>query len=305
MSNSSAVLFLVFNRPHMTARAFDAIRASQPYKLYVAADGARPDREGEAALCDRVREIATQVNWPCELHTLFRQDNLGCKLSPLGAIDWFFQNEEEGIVLEDDCVPHPDFFPFCSEMLIRYREHESVWAVSGSNFQQGKKRGPGSYYFSRYMHCWGWASWRRAWQHNDSTLEFWPEWKNSEAWRIFFEDPLERHYWSDIFEKLYRDEIDTWDYAWLASIFWRSGLTIIPNVNLVSNIGFGTEATHTATKSPFSNMAVHALGDLNHPSPVTRCQEADRYTFEYHYFRRKWLPLRRLFLSASRSVGRI
>ena len=147
-------LFLVFNRPDTTARVFEALRAARPARLYVAADGPRPNREGEAARCDDVRRIATQVDWPCKVTTLFRDRNLGCRIGVSTAIDWFFEHEEEGIVLEDDCLPSTSFFPYCAELLARYRHDERVMCVSGDNFQLGREVTQYSYYFSRNIHCW-------------------------------------------------------------------------------------------------------------------------------------------------------
>ncbi len=241
---STAILFLVFNRPETTARVFEAIRTAKPPRLYVAADGPRAKRKGEASTVAKVRQIATAVDWPCEVKTLFRDENLGCKRSVSEAITWFFDNEEQGIVLEDDCLPHPDFFGWCETLLNRYAHDDRVWVITGNNFQHGIRRGEASYYFSRYNHVWGWASWRRAWQKSDMAIAFWPEWKKSESWKASWDDGVARAYWEKIFERTYRAEIDTWDYSWTASVWYHGGLTATPNVNLVSNIGFGKDPQH-------------------------------------------------------------
>ena len=164
---NSAVLFVIFNRPETTARVFEAIRSARPPRLYVAADGPRTSRSGEADRCRLVREIASRVDWTCELHTLFREANLGCKLGVSGAIDWFFQSETEGIILEDDVVPLASFFGLCDELLETYRDDPKVFAVSGCNLVSSVYRPNHSYFFSRYCHVWGWATWRRAWEHYD------------------------------------------------------------------------------------------------------------------------------------------
>ena len=280
----TAVLFLVFNRPDTTAQVFEAIRKAKPPRLYVAADGPRVDRVGEAEKVAKVREIATAVDWPCEVKTLFREENLGCKFAVSGGITWFFEHEEQGIILEDDCLPHPDFFVFCETLLDRYATDDRVWVITGDNFQNGVRRGEASYYFSRYNHVWGWASWRRAWQKADMDIRFWPEWKASAAWREFWPDSTARKYWEKILDRMHRAEIDTWDYLWTASVWYRGGLTATPNVNLVSNIGFGPDSTHTSdTNSPCAAVTTSGLGGVLHPSTVNHDAEADIYTFNHHY----------------------
>ena len=280
----TAVLFLVFNRPDTTAQVFEAVRKARPRRLYVAADGPRPDRLGEAEKVAKVREIATAVDWPCELKTLFQEENLGCKYAVSGGITWFFQHEEQGIILEDDCFPHPDFFTFCETLLDRYVTDDRVWVITGDNFQNGVRRGEASYYFSRYNHVWGWASWRRAWQKADMDICFWPEWKNSAAWRGFWPDSVARKYWEKIFDRMYRSEIDTWDYPWTASVWYHGGLTATPNVNLVSNIGFGKDATHTASAdSPMSKIATGVIGEISHPAAIEPDAIADRYAFNHTF----------------------
>lgn len=279
---NTAVLFIVFNRPDTTARVFEAIRQAKPPRLYVAADGPRESREGEAERVVRVRQIATAVDWPCEVFTLFREKNLGCKHAVSEAITWFFRKEDQGIILEDDCLPHPDFFSFCESLLIRYANDERVYAITGDNFQNGIKRGDGSYYFSRYNHIWGWASWRRAWRHYEGDLRFWPDWKRSSGWQRLLPDSIEKKYWERIFDRMYAKKIDTWDYPWVASVWYHGGLTATPNVNLVSNIGFGSDATHTSSlDSPLARLKTEALGKLTHPKGVIRDHSADRYVFDY------------------------
>jgi hypothetical protein len=280
----TGVLFLVFNRPDTTARVFQAIRQAKPPRLYVAADGPRETREGEAELVARVRQIATAVDWPCDVFTLFRENNLGCKKAISEAITWFFEREDRGIILEDDCLPHPDFFTFCEVLLERYAENKMVSVVTGNNFQNEIYRGDGSYYFSRYNHVWGWASWRRAWKYYDGDLSFWPEWKRYSVWHGLFPSKMEKKYWEKIFDLMHAKKIDTWDYPWTASVWRHGGLTATPNVNLISNIGFGPESTHTANPNDRNaNRPIKALGKITHPTNIRHDREADIYTFDYHY----------------------
>lgn len=273
------VLLLVFNRPETTAQVFEAVRKAKPPRLYVASDGPRPDRSGEAKRVAKVREIVTSVDWSCEVKTLFREENLGCKCAVSDGITWFFKHEEKGIILEDDCLPHSDFFTFCETLLDRYASDDRVWVITGNNFQNGVRRGDASYYFSRYNHVWGWASWRRAWQKADMDIRFWPEWKTSSSWREFWPDSVARKYWEKIFDRMYRAEIDTWDYPWIASVWYYGGLTATPNTNLVSNIGFGPESTHTTSAdSSLARIKTVSLGKMSHPSAIRIDEDADDYT---------------------------
>lgn len=284
----TAVLFLVFNRPDTTARVFEAIRQAKPPRLYIAADGPRAEHPGEADKVAQVRKIATDVDWPCEVKTLFREENLGCKYAVSGGISWFFEFEEQGIILEDDCLPHTDFFHFCESLLNHYSADNRIWVITGDNFQDGIQRGEGAYYFSRYNHVWGWASWRRAWRKADMDIRFWPEWKRSATWKGFWADGVARTYWEGIFDRVHRAEIDTWDYPWTASVWYHGGLTATPNVNLVSNIGFGPDSTHTAfLNSRFAAMETFSFEAIEHPAFVAQDAEADRFVFDHH-FGGKW-----------------
>ena len=304
----SAVLFLVFNRPDVTAQVFEAIRKAKPPRLYISADGPRADRAGEAEKVAKVREISTAVDWSCEVRTLFRKENFGCKYAVSGGITWFFEQEEQGIILEDDCLPHPDFFCFCDELLELYAYDERVSVITGNNFQNGQPRGEASYYFSKYNHCWGWATWRRAWQHYHGGLPFWPEWSQSNDWRKKTSDNVERGYWSKIFERVREGRIDSWAYPWIASVWYQGGLTATPNVNLVSNIGFGPDATHTVSSdSPFAGMATKPIRKIRYPVAVEQDAVADRYVFDHHFggrFSRFPLSLLRIPIRVARFLYR-
>jgi len=228
--------------------------------------------------------IDREIDWPCIVHKLYAETNFGCSVGPIRAITWFFENVEEGIILEDDCVPHSDFFGYSRTLLERYRHDERVWCISGNNFQNGKWRGDGSYYFSVYTHTWGWASWRRCWRQYDVDLTLWPSLRNSTLLRTIFEDDLERQYWSEIWDNTYSRAVPVtwWDYQWAFLCQTNGGLTVLPNRNLVSNVGFGTDATHT-TMSAEPTKVNGGLGQLTHPRFVLRDTEADSYTFDHHF----------------------
>jgi len=299
----TAVLFLVFNRPDTTAQVFGAIRQAKPPRLYVAADGPREGREGEAERVAKVREIATAVDWPCEVKTLFREQNLGCKHAVSGAITWFFEQEEQGVILEDDCLPHPDFFTFCETLLDRYVADERVSVITGNNFQQGQRRGEASYYFSKYNHCWGWASWSHAWQHYQGDLPFWPEWSESDAWPKHTPDKVERRYWGKTFDRVRAGQIDSWAYPWTASVWYQGGLTATPNVNLVSNIGFGVDSTHTGSaNSPLANLPIGRIGEPIHPQIIEQHHDADRFVAD-HVFGCRYRRFPHSFISLPRRLG--
>ncbi len=300
MSTKVSVLFLIFNRPHTTARVFEAIRQAKPSRLYVAGDGARENREGEAEKVAEARKIVTQVDWPCELRTLFRDKNLGCKKAVSSAISWFFEKEEQGIILEDDCLPHPDFFQFCEVLLDYYANDKRIFVITGTNFQNGQKRGNASYYFSKYPHIWGWATWRRAWKYYDVDISFWPKWLRSEDWLRKVPNRVERRYWQKIFDQTYQNKIDTWDYQWTASVWYTGGLTATPNVNLVSNIGYGTDATRTLSyDDPLANQPTYPMERIQHPEQLAIDEKADEYDFNERYLGKyMYFPKNVLYLCA-------
>lgn len=282
------VLFLVFNRPDTTSVVFEAIRQAQPRRLYVAADGPRSGRPGEAQQCDEARAIATAVDWDCEVRTLFRDENLGCRRAVSGALDWFFSEEEYGIILEDDCLPSTSWFPFAQEMLDRFKNNERIMCIAANHFYEGQHHLEYSYFFSAYAHCWGWASWRRAWALYDRDMAAWPSLKTKKKFpeTIANGSRLVRRYWRRIFDTAYEDKrVDSWAYRWLFSCWKHDGLTILPAHNLVSNLGFGEMSTHTSAV----NSVIAAAGNgeldfpLKHPPTVVRDVLSDDWESKYVY----------------------
>lgn len=272
---------MIFNRPDTTKVVFEAIRKAKLPKLFVAADGPRPDKPDEWEKCQKVREIATAVDWDCEVKTLFRDANLGCKVAVSRAIDWFFEHVKEGIILEDDCLPTQSFFWFCQELLEKYRYDERVMMISGNNFQFGRQCGSYSYYFTKYTHIWGWASWKRAWKFYDVNMNLWPEIKKKGLLKSLVNNPKEMNYWEQIFDRVHASKIDTWAYQWTFCCWVQNGLSVLPNVNLVSNIGFGIESTHTHKDSPLANMLVLPMEfPLKHPPFLLCDSKADSITFK-------------------------
>lgn len=282
----TAVLFLLFNRPGLSKKVFEAIRQVRPPRLYISVDGPREGVQGERAMVEEVRSIANDVDWDCKVKTRFNKENKGCRIAVSTALDWFFDHESEGIVLEDDCLPSESFFWYCQELLERYRDDERIMVISGNNFQRGWIRSNDSYYFSRYNHCWGWASWRRAWRQYDRDLQGWPEFRErgylkdlSNGNRAFV------YYWTEIFDRCARGEIDSWAYRWTFSCWSQGGLTCLPQRNLVTNIGFGEVSTHTkrgdgyVESLPLQEMEL----PMRHPAFVVRDSFADLRTDRMHF----------------------
>ncbi len=270
------ILFIVFNRPDVTKRVFDAIRMVKPTKLYIAADGPRSNKVGDAKLCEETRKIIENVDWPCEVKLLFQEKNLGGKKGPIVALDWFFENEEEGIILEHDCLPSEDFFIFCRELLEKYRNTDKVKMISGDNFQFGKKYGDASYYFSNFPHIWGWATWRRVWREYDGNIKTYPDFKKNNKIAQIFKKRRVQKYWLNLFDKLYDNKLDVWDGQVAYTIYDHQGVAVLPNVNLVSNIGFSEEATHTKDPNDIlSNIPTEKIGTIIHPESIVVNSEAD------------------------------
>jgi len=273
------VLLIVYRRPGLTARVFDAIAEARPRQLFVAADG--PKDEREAAACEAVRKIVSRPTWPCDLVTDFAAANLGCRDRVTAALGWFFGACEAGIVLEDDCLPSPDFFRFAAAMLDRYRDDERVVHVSGETYR--RTRGSSySYYFSKYALIWGWASWRRTWRLFDVEMRRWPAFRSQPEADALFDTADERDYWRGTFQQTYEGRIPTWDYAWQFACMTQ-GLSVHPAVNLVSNIGSGSDATHTR-EHPTLHRPLGALdSELRHPEWIVRDRQADLDTFDQRF----------------------
>jgi len=281
MELHTPVVFLVFNRPDLTKIVFEAIRKAKPYKLLVVADGPRAGVAGEAEKCQAVRDIIDTVDWDCEVIKNYADTNLGCRARVSSGITWAFDQVEEAIILEDDCLPDPSFFPFCEQLLKHYRHDERVMVISGNNFQENCQT-KSSYYFSKYPHIWGWATWRRAWKHYDVDMKDWQR-NKLEIIHATCGDPYEKKYWLDKFERTYSGSINTWDYQWTYACWSQGGLSIVPSVNLVSNIGFRSDATHTVSENQFANLPVSRIWEIQHPELIIRNIFADEYLFNNYF----------------------
>lgn len=278
------VAFFVFNRPIPTARVFAQIRKARPAKLLLVADGPRATHPDDAERCRAVRQILAGVDWPCEMAMNFAEKNLGCYQRVSSGLDWVFSQVEEAIILEDDCLPSDSFFSFCSELLERYRDDARVMHIGGSNFQNGIKHSPYSYYSSRLSHIWGWATWRRAWSEYDGEMQEWPEFSLSKRLHhIVQQDRRALQFWTDFFSTVYRKQMNTWDVQWLFTLWQSDGVALLPQVNMVTNIGAGMDATHTFNGHASLSIPASDIWQILHPPSLEFCEAADRYTFEHHY----------------------
>lgn len=279
-SLKTPVVFLIFNRPDTTEKVLESIRRAKPPKLLVVADGPRQDRPDDVEKCRATRALIDRVDWDCEVLTNYADRNLGCKYRVSSGLNWAFNNVEEAIILEDDCLPDPSFFRFCEELLREYRNDPRIASITGQNVQFNQKRTDYSYYFSRYNHCWGWASWRRAWQKFDFEMKLWNEVRDGRWLEDILEDPRAVRYWKKIFNATYNNENQSWAYRWTFSCWIHNHLSIISNVNLISNIGFGDRSTHTKNStSKFSNMPTQSIiFPLQHPPYMIRDSLADNFT---------------------------
>lgn len=278
------ILFIVFNRPDETRIVFEAIKTIKPNQLYIAADGPRPNVSNDIVNCNLVKDIVSNIDWVCEIKTLYREDNLGCGVSVSSAINWFFENVEKGIIVEDDCLPNSDFFSFCSEMLNYYEEELSIMHISGNCYANGFKSE--NYYFTRLPFIWGWATWRRAWKNYDFDLKYTlPEEK-----KIIIKKAFDNYEIIEYWDKILKDfhlspESYTWDYQWFLTIWENEGLVIQPNVNLVKNIGFGIGATHTTSSEHFLGKVKakpYTLKSYNHKKEINLKFQNKNFNFYFN-----------------------
>jgi len=295
---NTPILFVIFARIDTTQKVFDAIRTCKPKTLYVAADGPREGKKGEKEKCQQTRDIIEQIDWDCELKTLFRDKNLGCKMAVSSAISWFFENEESGIILEDDCLPDQSFFPYCEELLIKYKDDERIGHIGGNCFFPNLFNQNESYTFSSLSHIWGWATWRRVWKKYDLNLSYWKE-GSKEKRRNLFNYKIEEIYFSSFISDAIneRNGMHAWDCQHLYSLRLQNQLSIYPSINLVTNIGlYSEEATHISWKNKHNYIHSKPIKfPLNHPKEIIRNHSIDYTTFRTKYF--SWIRLLRYLLN--------
>lgn len=279
------VVFIIFNRPDTAEIVFREIAKVKPSKLLVIADGPRANRPGEAEKCAETRKIIERVDWDCEVLTCFSDTNLGCKKRVSSGLTWAFEQVEEAIILEDDCVPDPTFFPYCEELLEKFRNEPKVMAISGACYLGPEFKSDDSYYFSKIPLIWGWASWRRAWKKYDITMAGWPEYRDSKEFDSLFSSSEGRSHFRKQMDRTYCGALDTWDHQWTYAAWKSGGIAAIPTRNLIRNIGFGGDATHTHFYDPVFDPPVSSMKfPLTHPPGLSRVRpDLDAIWFNKHY----------------------
>ncbi len=274
------VVFIIFNRKETTKRVFQAIRKAQPTQLLVISDAPRLHYPDDIKKCEETRNIINAVDWKCEVLTNYASVNLGIRKRLETGLNWVFQQVEEAIIFEHDCLPHPSFFPFCETLLQYYKNDNRIMHIGGNNFQLGYYQPKESYYFSHYTHIWGWATWRRAWRYYDAKMKLWEQVKLERWLEQLLVNPQTLKYWKTIFQKTHDYKIDTWDYQWTFACWLQGALSIVPSVNLVSNIGFGKEGIYTLDSDDIlANLLTQEMTfPLHHPNFMIRHREADQFT---------------------------
>jgi hypothetical protein len=282
---SVPILFLIYNRLDETKLVFENIRNIRPKFLYIAADGPK-NSNIDKKKCKLTREyVLKNIDWECQVKTLIRSRNLGCRIAVSSAITWFFKNVCEGIILEDDCLPNKSFYSFCQKLLKKYRTDDRIIMISGDNFQNKIQRGEASYYFSKYCHVWGWASWRRAWKDYDVDIKSFPKFKKLNILNDVVTNYFEKIFWMRIFQNIYSNKSDTWDHQLSYLAFSQNKLAIVPNFNLISNIGFGANSSRTRSGGKlFSNLETKEIKKIIHPKFINQNKLADSYTFLHLFF---------------------
>ena len=279
---ATPVVFIIFNRPELAARVFSEIVKVRPTQLFVISDGPRTNICGEATRVAQSRAIIDRVNWPCKIFTNYSDHNMGCRARVSSGLDWVFQQVKEAIILEDDCLPDITFFRFCQELLEKYRHDQRVGMISGDNFQFDFVLNNDSYYFSNINHIWGWATWRDRWQNDyDVDLKEWPKIRDENRVQDWYATQQERDAFAFNLARTHALEINTWDYQWNFGSRLNGRLSIMPNVNLISNIGFGVEATHTKEHNEFSNLPTTPIVfPLKHPKAIFASEQLDSRFFQ-------------------------
>lgn len=273
------ILLINFNRPNLTKNIIQTIRNYSPSKFYFAVDGPRENKPSDIEKIANVQSLIKYIDWDCEVLTRFSSTNLGCRNAVSSSISWFFEKEEMGIILEDDIVPDPSFFLFCEELLYKYKDNEKIGMISANNFSFGKNEINKSYYFSIYSHIWGWASWRRSWQGYDVDMKDYISFKENKILESILEDKDEILFWYNMFDNVALKGFNTWDYQWVYHNMKNNRLNIMPSVNLIENLGFGQDASHTHEAGVYKNLKKEKLKfPLLHPIEIKQDIKSDAYS---------------------------
>ncbi|MFL2843004.1 MAG: nucleotide-diphospho-sugar transferase [Coraliomargaritaceae bacterium] len=296
------ILFLIFNRPEVTFKVFKAISAFKPKQLFIAADGPRLNVPSDHFNCEKTRQVIDLIDWECDLKVLFRDENLGCANAVKDSITWFFNQVDRGIIFEDDCLPSPLFYEFCSELLERYKDNDRIMHIGGNNFQVASNSMNTQYYYSQIPHIWGWATWRRAWTKYNHDFIGLKQFLQTNLELKISSDLDVRNYWTDCFYYAFNGKVNSWAYRWCFSILSNQGICITPNENLVENIGFGEDSTHTKEGycPKLTQMNRSVFKSLTHPSLFEIDRHKDEFTYEalYNVKKNSYLYKKRSYLFA-------
>lgn len=275
------IVIVIFNRPYHTQRVLESLRPIKPETIFVVSDGPRDSIIQDQNNCAEARRLFEKIDWKCDLIKKYSDVNLGCFKNVSLGLDWAFSQTEEAIILEDDCIADPSFFQYCEVLLEKYKQEPKIGVISGNNFQNGHLRGDSSYYYSIFNHLWGWATWKRAWELFDPLMNDWISGKDH-VWfkKLWSHYPKGENYWRKCFDQVSQNKIDSWGYRWTYSCWKNNLLTTIPQTNLVTNIGFGPQSTHTKNKYDISaNLRTKSIKlPLEHPLLIEKNKEADIYT---------------------------
>lgn len=277
---------MMFNRPQLTRLVIDAISTVRPKKLYVIADGPRPERSEDQSNCSACQRLIERIDWNCTIEKNYAETNLGCCERHKSGLDWVFEREGRAIILEDDCIPNPSFFRYCEALLEKYDDDQRIMHISGMSVFSDVVPHEYSYYFTKSLSCWGWATWARAWKYFDVSMQSWPDVKKAQILLDAYILPPVAEYFGRTFDRLYgqRDSNEK-DYYWIYACISQCGLGIRPYENLVSNIGFGADALHSELmqryKDHINNRTTEMKFPISHPTFVARDRSADLFTFEH------------------------
>jgi len=278
------VAFIVFNRPDLTRQVLERIREAQPHHLLVVCDGPRENVASDIERVAAVRALIDDgVDWPCRVERNYAEQNMGCRHRVASGLNWVFSQVEEAIILEDDCLPDPSFFSYCEELLERYRDTPEVMHVNGTNFVSRFDAVSASYCFTKYVWPWGWATWRRAWKLYDFEMETWEA--KFEIFNASFDTARERAFWLSTFNAARADphKANTWDFAWIYSCWVNNALAVCPRENLIQNVGFGSDSTHTSDADRRLSVPARSLKVDRHPKRIARSRWRDDLMFRFYH----------------------
>lgn len=291
---TSPVLLIAFNRPENTKIVFEKIKQAKPSKLYLAVDAPRENNDEDQIRVHNVQKIFDQINWECDVNKRYATKNQGCGIGVFNAISWIFEHEDRAIILEDDCVPSIPFFSYCDDLLDKYKNDTRIWLISGNNFNEEAVSTQHSYFFSRFGHSWGWATWKRCWDEMDLHILKYPLIRDQDLLKAAFASKKETDFYNKYFNRVYNDKCyfkNNWDIQFSFTIHSNGGLTIIPRKNLVSNIG--STGTHTISKAKFHNLAIdNDFKIMSHPDFILPDVNYDTYHFRHHIHNRSNLLIR-------------